>query len=109
LAPLSPEYLQAAVARLTGDRNPIGNHVYLYRIKVRSNDGKDCGVFVRVGRKNAYKTNLRQIADSFRMEVDWMIENRVLDDWAESDMRRHLEQFSAEVLDSPANVRRFRG
>ena len=108
MAPLTPEYLLDAVSRLTGDTNPIGNHVRLYRIKVQSSDGKTCGIPFRVSPKKAYKSNLRQIADSLRMEVEWMIEHDVLDNWTAAEVRSHMAQFPAEILDSVAGLRRFR-
>jgi hypothetical protein len=112
VASLKPEHLQAAVSRLTGDTNPHGAHVSLYRLKVTGRTptgaGKPCGIAIRIGKKKAYKTNLTQIADRLCMEVEELKAWKVLETWQPEDTRRYLEQFSADILDSLAHERRFR-
>jgi hypothetical protein len=105
LAPETPEHYRACVARLTGDSGSFRNHVYMYRITVTSSDGKKCSVNIRVSGKKVYKNTPKQIANSLRLDPAEL--DNALENWKPADTRKHLEKFSKEVLDSPADLRLF--
>jgi hypothetical protein len=74
---------------------------------VTSADGKKCGVNIGVNPSTVYHNTLNQIADGLRISRDRI--ERILADrkFGPDQLRRHLEQFPAEVLDSPANMRAY--
>lgn len=97
--------LLSAVARVTGVRPRSGNHVQIFRFPVTSADGKACAINIRVSSKTFYRSNLTQVANELRVAIDDLPDAL---DWTPEELRRHLEQFPASVLDSPAALQMFR-
>ena len=61
---------------------------------------------VRVYHKKFYKTNLRQVADELRVEVEDLDHALA---WTPEQLTKHLSSFPAVVLDMDAKLRLFRG
>ena len=75
---------------------------------MRSADGKRCSIVVRVGRnQKVYRSTLNQIADTLRIERDDI--ERWLEKGTHEELVSHLQQYPADVLESLAIERRFRG
>lgn len=79
-----------------------------YRIVVTSSDGQKCGINVPVSPTVLYETSVYQVADHLRIDRDRI--ERILGDktFGPEEAKKHLEQFAAEVLDSPAIMRTYR-
>jgi hypothetical protein len=98
--------LIASVERVTGGRATKRKETTIVRIEVTSSDGKRCGINVQMGSRTFFqKASLRQVANHLRVPFEEI--EHVLENWTPERLRRHLEQFPAEILDSPASLRRF--
>lgn len=75
----------------------------MFRVSVDSSDGKTCAVTLQLSdhRPTASAAILNDIADRLRVSRD-DIED-VLTNWSAEDLRRHLEQFTADQLRPPAH------
>lgn len=100
--------LLRACRRLTGDQGSYRNECTFFRILVTSADGQVTAVTAHVQhhRREPAKANLNDIAEEWRIDRDDL--PTVLDDWTEPDLRKWLEQFTAEQL-LPPHLRRRRG
>ncbi len=102
---LKSAFLDAAVARLTGDKGKTVNEGTRYRIRIRTADGHDHAVHAQVDThtRDAKSYQLPQIARAFRMSPEELLER--FRSWGPDDLRAHLEQFDkADLL--PRNYRR---
>jgi hypothetical protein len=102
---LKSAYLDAAVARLTGDRGKTVNEGTRYRIRIRTADGHDHAVHAQVDThaRDAKSYQVPQIARSFRLTSEQLLV--ALRSWGPEELRAHLEQFNKEDL-LPRNYRR---
>ena len=103
--PTNAKDLRAALTRITGSPGRNSEHNVIFRVEVTSSDGHFCPVMIRIGKKTFFPTtSINQVADCLRVPRDEV--DRVWD-WRPEDVVRHLSQFSAEILTSSAQHRRF--